>query len=148
MDRKEFLKSATAALAAAGLAPVSVLFDGCAPSAHTIHAPVKGNKVIVPRTGFPDLLQPYNYVRVYVDQYTNPILIFVRDDGEIRAILSTCSHSGCEVKKLPTKFECPCHGSEYDLQGSVMKGPAPAPLDTFVVHSFADRIEVTLEGPP
>ncbi len=27
------------------------------------------------------------------------------------------------------KFMCPCHGSQYDPSGAVVRGPAPLPLE-------------------
>jgi cytochrome b6-f complex iron-sulfur subunit len=74
----------------------------------------------------------------------NPIILFQRQDGSIAAVSSTCSHSGCEVKKRRTQFECPCHGSEYDLDGTVTRGPASEPLDVFDVKRYSDRWELTL----
>ncbi len=143
MDRKAFLKSMTAGLATASVIPLSLLADGCAASAPAIYVPLVNKKAVVPLARVSDLTQPNSYVKVYVDQYANPVILFAGLDGGLRAVLSTCSHSGCEVKKLRTKFECPCHGSEYDLQGKVLKGPAPDPLETFEVQKFADRIEIS-----
>ena len=140
MDRKTFLQS----IAVAGCLPLSALLEGCAVSTQALHVTSTNNTVVLPLASIPDLNLPNGYAKVYVDQYANPIILFTRDDGNVSAVLSTCSHSGCEVKKLRTKFECPCHGSEFDLQGIVMKGPGSEPLDTFEVRRFADRLEFTL----
>ena len=51
-----------------------------------------------------------------------------RDDQGIYAISRVCTHLGCIVKPVPEGFECPCHGSRYDRDGNVTKGPAPRPL--------------------
>lgn len=140
MDRKRFLQS----IAAAGCVPISVLLEGCAPSAQVLYIAPINNNVVLPLASIPDLEQPNSYVKIYVEQYANPIIVFKQDDGNMGAVLSTCSHSGCEARKLRTKFECPCHGSEFDLQGGVLKGPAAEPLDTFTVREFADRLEFSL----
>ena len=146
MTRKSFLKTTSGAAALVAVAPLSALLEGCAPSAHTLHAPIEKNTVVIPRAGLPDLRAPNAYMKVYVDVYTNPFLLFMHTNGELRAVLSTCSHSGCEVAKRKNGFECPCHGSEYDLEGHVVKGPAPAPLDSYPVREFADRLEFMMEG--
>eukprot|EP00931_Biecheleriopsis_adriatica_P030358 TRINITY_DN1789_c0_g1_i5.p1 TRINITY_DN1789_c0_g1~~TRINITY_DN1789_c0_g1_i5.p1 ORF type:complete len:224 (+),score=56.51 TRINITY_DN1789_c0_g1_i5:66-737(+) len=46
------------------------------------------------------------------------------------AILSICTHLGCVVpwNKAANKFCCPCHGSQYDENGKVVRGPAPLSL--------------------
>ncbi len=144
MDRKTFLKSATVAFVTASVVPLSLLAEGCTASAPTLHVSLVNKKAVVSLAQLPDLIQPNSYAKVYVEQYANPIILFAEVNGELRAVLSTCSHSGCEVKKRRTKFECPCHGSEYDLQGQVLRGPAPDPLETFQVQKLIDRIEISV----
>ncbi len=39
-----------------------------------------------------------------------------------------CTHLGCVVKANAEGFECPCHGSRFQADGAVSKGPAPRPL--------------------
>src|SRR5215475_7965105 len=51
-----------------------------------------------------------------------------RDEQGIYAISRVCTHLGCIVKPTAEGFECPCHGSRYDRDGLVTKGPAPRPL--------------------
>lgn len=43
-----------------------------------------------------------------------------------------CPHLGCYYKwdEQTASFECPCHASVYDINGRVLGGPAPRPLDT------------------
>ena len=58
--------------------------------------------------------------------------IFVFNSAEgFYAISSVCTHLGCNVKKGGPGFTCPCHGSQYDENGHVVHGPAPASLDWF-----------------
>lgn len=46
-----------------------------------------------------------------------------------------CTHLGCRYKWHAEQgvFECPCHGSEFDLHGAVKRGPATRPLQEFSV---------------
>jgi len=48
----------------------------------------------------------------------------------IRIISSVCTHMGCTPKWVEAKnqWECPCHGSVFNLKGDVIAGPAPKPL--------------------
>lgn len=51
--------------------------------------------------------------------------IIVNSDNQITVFSSHCSHLGCKIDKMENgKLVCPCHGSEYDLHGEVLKGPA------------------------
>ena len=51
-----------------------------------------------------------------------------RDGEGVYAISTICTHLGCIVKPSAEGFECPCHGSRFAGNGSVVKGPAPRPL--------------------
>ncbi|MDJ0775906.1 MAG: cytochrome b6-f complex iron-sulfur subunit [Mastigocoleus sp. MO_167.B18] len=45
-------------------------------------------------------------------------------------INAICTHLGCVVpwNVAENKFKCPCHGSQYDATGKVVRGPAPRSL--------------------
>jgi len=58
----------------------------------------------------------------------------VRDAGGIYAMTAICTHQGCTVNGWNgSVFPCPCHGSQYNLNGAVVQGPAPLPLNHFEV---------------
>ena len=59
-------------------------------------------------------------------------LVFNGAEG-FYAISSTCTHLGCNVKKANQGFECPCHGSRFDDNGQVVRGPAPSPLSWYAL---------------
>lgn len=49
--------------------------------------------------------------------------------GTYAGFSTTCPHQGCAVAQVQgTSIICPCHGSEFALDGSVTKGPAPKGL--------------------
>jgi Rieske Fe-S protein len=52
-----------------------------------------------------------------------------RQAGEVYAISTVCTHLGCIVKASADGFACPCHGSQFEPDGAVRRGPAPRPLD-------------------
>lgn len=59
----------------------------------------------------------------------------VADARGIYAITAICTHRGCTVHlEGDAGFGCPCHDSEYDLQGTVTQGPAERPLKHFEVR--------------
>ena len=49
---------------------------------------------------------------------------------ETFALNAVCTHLGCVVpwNKAENKFMCPCHGSQYNKEGKVIRGPAPLSL--------------------
>jgi cytochrome b6-f complex iron-sulfur subunit len=62
----------------------------------------------------------------------DPTYVVVKDDGSIEnyGINAVCTHLGCVVpwNAGQNKFMCPCHGSQYDATGKVVRGPAPLSL--------------------
>ena len=52
-----------------------------------------------------------------------------RDEEGVFAISTVCTHLGCIVKPTAEGFECPCHGSRFDVAGEVLHGPAAKPLE-------------------
>lgn len=58
-----------------------------------------------------------------------------RDSSGVLALYGVCTHLGCLPKWVPTneRFECPCHGSKFELNGGYIEGPAPRSLDRFVM---------------
>ena len=56
-----------------------------------------------------------------------PAVILHSKDG-LKALSLVCPHLGCTVQEAQGGFSCPCHGSHYDAQGAVTRGPAARPL--------------------
>lgn len=52
-------------------------------------------------------------------------------DGNLFIVDTTCKHLGCEVQwnSAEKSWDCPCHASRYSFDGTVLEGPALAPLD-------------------
>jgi Rieske Fe-S protein len=51
-------------------------------------------------------------------------------DGALHAVSMRCTHLGCLVRfnAAETSWDCPCHGSRFDVDGAVLEGPAVHPL--------------------
>jgi cytochrome b6-f complex iron-sulfur subunit len=85
---------------------------------------------------------PFNKNKV-VSFFDNFIVV---NQNETTTVLSTrCSHLGCKINELENgKLVCPCHGSEYDLSGKVVKGPAFKNLEVIPskVISNGESIEI------
>ena len=71
----------------------------------------------------------------------------------VAAIYKVCTHLGCIYAWTPSnnRFECPCHGSKYRLDGRRIESPAPRSLDRFKLEALAEDkstvlAEAVLEG--
>lgn len=51
-------------------------------------------------------------------------------DGKLYVVDITCTHLGCELKfnSFEKSWDCPCHGSRFSYDGSILNGPALKPL--------------------
>lgn len=60
-------------------------------------------------------------------------ILLIRESAESYIALSMrCTHKGCEVSPPEDSLMvCPCHGSQFDLTGAVVRNPAPAPLKRY-----------------
>jgi cytochrome b6-f complex iron-sulfur subunit len=68
---------------------------------------------------------------VYFDYPSGyPNVLFKRSDGSLAAYSLLCTHVCCEVSYESSTggFFCPCHGSEFNSEGQVTRGPAGSPL--------------------
>ena len=69
------------------------------------------------------------------DAAGRPLLVAQPTAGKVVAFSAICTHQGCTVAPAGTKFQCPCHGSQYNAAtGAVLQGPAPRPLTPVTVH--------------
>lgn len=57
--------------------------------------------------------------------------VYRDEDGAVRVVSARCTHLGCIVgfNAAERAWECPCHGSRFAVDGSVLHGPATRPLE-------------------
>jgi cytochrome b6-f complex iron-sulfur subunit len=77
----------------------------------------------------------------------NPTYIVVKEDRSITdyGINAICTHLGCVVpwNSGENKFMCPCHGSQYNSEGKVVRGPAPLSLALVHAEVQDDKLNFT-----
>jgi Rieske Fe-S protein len=61
--------------------------------------------------------------------------------GVFRGFSAKCTHMGCILDKVADgTIDCPCHGSKFNLDGTVANGPASKPLVTETITVQGDTI--------
>jgi cytochrome b6-f complex iron-sulfur subunit len=87
------------------------------------------------RIGTPDDY-PVNSVTYIQDRQ----VYIVRSAEGFSAISAVCTHLGCitQWKAELNQIACPCHGSKFERNGSVIAGPAPRPLPHLAIRLAAD----------
>lgn len=91
------------------------------------------------RAGSVAEIQPGEAGMVQIDGTT--VGAYRDTDGEIHAVSLTCTHLGCTVdwNDAERSWDCPCHGSRFDMRGSVLAGPAVEPLERIDTNHLLDR---------
>jgi Rieske Fe-S protein len=81
------------------------------------------------------------------DLYSNPAGAIKYDAVTMSFVMfsSICPHLGCRYEWAPeqNRFVCPCHGSQFGVQGEKLAGPAPRGLDPLPFREKSGQAQVT-----
>jgi nitrite reductase/ring-hydroxylating ferredoxin subunit/uncharacterized membrane protein len=72
-------------------------------------------------------------------------VLLVRKGGRLYGLIDRCSHRGCSLHQGELQDDaivCPCHGSTFRLDGSIVKGPATSPQPVLEVRVENGKVEV------
>jgi Rieske Fe-S protein len=80
-----------------------------------------------------DVGNPANYPPDTATYVIEGRLFIANASGHLFALSQKCPHLGCRVPFCDSsgRFECPCHGSKFDLGGEWIEGPAPRGMDRY-----------------
>jgi Rieske Fe-S protein len=131
IDRRGFVSRCAALCGSAVLA-------GCA-SMVTHPVPVSAGRVRIRLSDHPELSRANGAIKVLPAGQTEPVYILATEDG-FNAVSPICTHRGCTVDVNGPRLVCPCHGSTYDRDGGVLKGPAQRPLHRYPLTRTGDEL--------
>ena len=131
-DRRDFVSVCT-------LAALSVALGGCASLAMRRVTPVDG-RLELALAHYPELSERESVLTVLPDGTDQPVFVLTDSEGAHTALSSTCTHLGCTVEAGGTNLVCPCHGSTFDRQGRVLRGPAEDPLPKYQTRLTSDGV--------
>jgi Rieske Fe-S protein len=143
MQRKQFLLGVGVGLAAAVVAACSTYGKkpeaGSAPPTSTVDAtPGSGAPAPAPAA---NAIAKTSEVPVGSGVIVDEVVVTQPTAGVFKGFSTTCTHAGCAVNKVADgTIDCPCHGSKFNLDGSVAKGPATKPLEAKTVTVQGDSI--------
>jgi len=102
---------------------------------------------------FPALQNANGSVRLSVTSNTGvfyPLLVNRGTGNQFFAVSTRCTHQGCVVPPFSTAAGasvCPCHGSRYAIDGTVVGGPALASLSRYTnTFDGANSLRIQLPG--
>ena len=136
--RKEFLNYAIgisgSALASSVLFPILKYIT-----------PPKGNDVDVSKVTAAKVEElPQNSAKIF--RFGNkPAILINTPGGAFKAFSAVCTHLNCTVQysKDSRYIWCPCHNGRFDLNGKVISGPPPKPLEEYKVNVAGEDIIVS-----
>jgi Rieske Fe-S protein len=139
-SRRDFVQAAAGALASGSL-------PGCASVAVTpVSAP--DGVIRLPLRAHPRLTQPGGYLKLRPDGASTPVYVLAVADGYV-AVSPICMHLGCTVDVQGARLVCPCHGSTYDREGNVLRGPTLKPLRRYATTLTGEgELLIRLDGAP
>jgi Rieske Fe-S protein len=76
---------------------------------------------------------------------SRPVLLVRLSDTEWKAFSAVCTHLNCTVqyREASRVIWCACHNGIYDLNGNVVSGPPPKPLEEYVVRLKGEEVFVS-----
>lgn len=145
MERRKFIKNCC--LGTAALPLIGVVLPSCGTIYYAKNTLVN-NQVVLAKSEFNwvknDKVKQRKFVMLTVPQYNFPICVHVTGENQFVASLLKCTHRGCELNVGGGQYTCPCHGSEFDVAGNVLTGPAEQNLLTFDITTDNENIYIQL----
>jgi Rieske Fe-S protein len=152
MDRRKFLGNVFAAVAGSavvgGIANFSRAPLAKARSVKARFGAKDVTQVPINLTDTPELVPVGGTYHLEYDDLNRNILVVHAAPSKYVGVDIQCTHRACDVsyRAEDKKFYCPCHGSEFDLYGRVLAGPATVPLTYYHAALQGDEVMVTVFG--
>ena len=141
MKRRKFIKSCC--YTTIGITLAGSVLQSCG-SIYYASVSRNANRLVIAKSEFWQLKKDKKVYRSFVLIKTEdsefPICIYNIKEGSYIASLLKCTHRGCELNVGGGIYSCPCHGSEFSVQGDVLEGPAEDNLKTFKIETDNENI--------
>jgi Rieske Fe-S protein len=144
----EFAISRQKVLLGAGLGLVTAVVAACSTSGNKPEATSASSATTAapPASGAPaapaaNVIAKTADVPVGSGVIVDKVVVTQPSAGVFKGFSAKCTHAGCTLNKVADgTIDCPCHGSKFNLDGSVANGPATKPLDVENITVQGDSI--------
>jgi len=79
---------------------------------------------------------------------SRPALLVRVSENEWRAFSAVCTHLNCTVQYRDSTRQiwCACHNGTYDLNGHIVSGPPPVPLEEYAARVRGEEVVISRKG--
>jgi len=153
--REFFIKSASAIVVVSASGLISSVITSCSNNStdpvnttplSTIQGTVVNNEIAITLASSP-IANKNTRALVKYNNGNGAILAEHNSDDTYKALSGLCTHQSCIVSDFDgsnSVFVCPCHGSQFDLNGNVKQGPASNKLRTYSTRLENNSLIITL----
>jgi len=153
--REFFIKSASAIVVVSSSGLIGSIVTSCSSNPtdpvnttplSTIQGTVVNNEIAIVLASSP-IVNKNTRALVEYNGGNGAILAEHNSDDTYKALSGICTHQSCLVSAYDgsnSVFVCPCHGSQFDLNGNVKKGPASTKLRTYSTRVENNSLIITL----
>ncbi len=96
---------------------------------------------------------PFKYSRAIQDGWvmgtqSGTAYVVAADAEHLKVFSDRCTHLSCRVTWVEARngFVCPCHDGVFGVDGKVISGPPPRPLDEFEHRIENGQLQIRLEA--
>ena len=142
MQRRAFIKSSCNICLLLTAGAILPTLSGCSPAYKVINTEIHDNQVEIPLAGFAQ--SPLQLIRPKGWLYS--IAVHKKEDNTYSAFLLKCTHQDNQLMAAPNGYTCSLHGSSFNTQGRVTKGPAERALKQYPVTTGGNNLIIHLKA--
>lgn len=120
---------------------MSALLDACKTPLGVIKTSAKDNIITIPLTEF----DKGDYKLVRLNNYDYDLAVQKKKDGTYETLVLMCTHARQPLTKTGNNYYCTLHGSQFDHEGHVTKGPAAKNLMQLHSTIIKDQLSIQLK---
>ena len=144
LERRDFLKTGCrACLMGAVALTMGNLLEACGTTSKAFSADMNNNQVQVPLT----LFAASDFQIISPKHFEYEIAVR-KKDNQYEALLMQCTHQSNQLVRTGSGFLCSLHGSQFDENGNVKKGPAERPLTHLHTEVVQDHLIIYTTNKP
>ncbi len=142
MQRRNFLSSSCkiCLLGAAGFSLIQM--GSCSPAAAVYKTAITNGELNVPLSFF----EKSSLQIVRPNGWFYDVAVQKNQDNSYTALLLQCTHQDNQLTPTSSGYHCSLHGSDFDKQGNVRKGPAELPLHHFKTSINGNMLNVHINN--